>query len=336
MHDRPTALRLHALLVLLGVVATLAAVAAVLAAMLLGEDAAHAIDHHHEPLLVHLLLEWPLVTALALLVGVVSVRTLGVLLAHARARVRLRPLLAAAQPRIVGGIAVAVLDDARPAAFCAGLLHPRVYVTSGALAAFGTDGDAGDAGVGGARCEGGGRGCPEPLHALLAHEAAHARRRDPLRRLGGEVVARGLFFLPVLRPLSARQAAVAELRADAAAVAACDGDVRPLANALLTFEQAQRSPLRIDPERVDSLAGVQRPWRQPSRALAVALGTLALVLACPVLAVEHMTGRALHLFPFGVEVCLASVLALPCALAALLVFALMARTPRRMAPVPSI
>lgn len=75
------------------------------------------------------------------------------------------------------------------------------------------------------------------------------------------------------------------------------------------------------------------PWAQPAGATAAALGTLALVLACPVLAVEHTTGRALDLAPFGLHLCLAVVLALPCAAAAALQLARAAR--RLLAPVPS-
>ncbi|MDW5596228.1 M56 family metallopeptidase [Conexibacter stalactiti] len=322
MHEPQSGSTIHALLALLGALATIAAVAAVAGAVLLADGApAHAIDHAHEPLLAHLVLEWPLVSALAVLAAIAAWRGLSVVRAHARAAGRMAPALAAARPQLVAGIAVGVIDDLRPASFCAGLRRPRVYVTRGLLEALAPDGAAGA------------RDAPTPLRALLAHEDAHARRRDPLRRLACELASRALFFLPVLRPLCARSAALAELRADAAAVAACGGDPRPLARALLAVERAQRTPLAIDPERIDSLAGVRVPWAQPAGATAAALGTLALVLACPVLAVEHTTGRALDLAPFGLHLCLAVVLALPCAAAATLQLARAAR--QGLAPVPS-
>jgi Zn-dependent protease with chaperone function len=50
-------------------------------------------------------------------------------------------------------------DDAT--AFCAGLLRPRVYLTEGVVRVLD----------------------PGALDAVLVHESAHARRRDPLRRL---------------------------------------------------------------------------------------------------------------------------------------------------------
>jgi Zn-dependent protease with chaperone function len=80
-------------------------------------------------------------------------------------------------------------------AFCAGLALPVVYVT-----------------VAGAALS------PGQLDAVLAHEAAHARRRDPLRRLLARATADIMFYLPLARWWSFRQAETAELRADQAAI----------------------------------------------------------------------------------------------------------------------
>lgn len=54
----------------------------------------------------------------------------------------------------------AVVENPQPLAWCTGLLTPRVYVSSGLLAQL----------------------SGEELSAVLAHEHAHARRRDNLRR----------------------------------------------------------------------------------------------------------------------------------------------------------
>jgi Zn-dependent protease with chaperone function len=170
---------------------------------------------------------------------------------QAAAQRRLRRLPATARRRI-GGHAVTVVAGTQPRAFCAGLLRPRVCVTEAALT----------------------RLAPDELHAVVEHEACHARRRDPLRLAVAQVASDGFGFLAPLRRLPASQAAVADLAADSAAVAAL-GSSQPLAAAMVRL----REPT---PERVDHLLG--RPLPVPHGALAVcavtALGTLgALAIA---------------------------------------------------------
>jgi Zn-dependent protease with chaperone function len=58
-----------------------------------------------------------------------------------------------------------------PQAFCAGLLAPRVYVSTAAVASL----------------------RPEELGAVLAHEGHHARLRDPLRVLVARTLSDALF-----------------------------------------------------------------------------------------------------------------------------------------------
>jgi len=89
-----------------------------------------------------------------------------------------------------------VIAQDEPAAFCIGLLRPWVVVSSGALARLGEPG----------------------LAAVLAHEASHRRRRDPLRYALARSVACGLFFLPSLRDLADATWAENEVSADAKAV----------------------------------------------------------------------------------------------------------------------
>jgi Zn-dependent protease with chaperone function len=176
--------------------------------------------------------------------------------AHAQRRLRALPVLGR---REVGAHGVTVVRDRRPLAFCAGLLRPALYVSDAALARLGE---------------------PE-LRAVIEHEAHHARRRDPLRQLAAQTVADAFGFLPPLRGLARSTAALADLAADAAAVAAV-GSRAPLAGALLALEAPA-------PERVDHLLG--RPVAAvPPGVLAgavVALAALAAVAVCHLVLPAH-------------------------------------------------
>jgi Zn-dependent protease with chaperone function len=182
--------------------------------------------------------------------------------------------------------------DERPLAFCAGLIRPRVYVSTGAVAALETD----------------------ELDAVLAHEAHHARYRDPLRILFARVLSDCLFFLPVLRRLSDRYAALAELAADAAAVRHQRGDPQPLAAALLAFdERASSAVVAIAPERVDHLLGERIRWELPIALLAWAI---VAVLAIGVVAVRtaQATEQAMVSLPLvAAHLCMVLMAALPLA-----------------------
>ena len=181
---------------------------------------------------------------------------LGQLRASRRFLRGLGPLAAASGPR-----GARVYEGSAPQAFCAGLLRPRVYVSTGAVAQLSQD----------------------ELDAVLVHEAHHARLRDPLRVLFARVLGDALFFLPGVRQLGNRYGALAEMAADQAAVRAA-GDRAPLASALLTFESADPAVVGIAAERVDHLLGDAPPWQLPAALLAwtvvslSAFGVLALRL----------------------------------------------------------
>jgi Zn-dependent protease with chaperone function len=175
-------------------------------------------------------------------------------LARQAAALRRLARLPTRERRTIAGHDVTVVAGTQPRAFCAGLLRPRVCVTEVALA----------------------RLAPAELRAVVEHEACHARRRDPLRLAVAQVVADGFGFLAPLRRLAASQAALADLAADTAAVAAL-GSPQPLAAAMLRL----REPAA---ERVDHLLG--RPLAVPHRALSACtlsalagLGALAITLA---------------------------------------------------------
>ena len=111
-----------------------------------------------------------------------------------------------------------LIADERPRAFCAGLIRPTVYVSSGAVALLDE----------------------AALGAVLAHERHHARRRDPLRLAAGRVCARALFFVPGLRELLRRQQSLAELSADESAIAAAPENRAALAQAMLKLRRGVR------------------------------------------------------------------------------------------------
>lgn len=97
----------------------------------------------------------------------------------------------------------------RPAAFCFGLVRPRVVLTAGLLAELDDD----------------------ERTAVLWHEAHHARDRVPLKCLLARLAASALFWLPTLRDLRDRYLLVKEIAADRLAVAHTNR--RALAGALL-------------------------------------------------------------------------------------------------------
>jgi beta-lactamase regulating signal transducer with metallopeptidase domain len=165
-----------------------------------------------------------------------------------------------------------VIESPEPHAFCAGLLRPRVFITTAALQ----------------------RLDDEALAAVIAHERHHAQRRDPLRRAAGRVLASSLFFLPQVRALADRERALAELSADESAAL---GRGRPaLARAMLAFEPAGG----IDPDRVDRLLGEAQPadWRFPTALVAAALAVTALLAAAAALVAQFASGSATLAAPF--------------------------------------
>lgn len=295
MPDRRLAPGLHTVLAVLGVAATALASTAVIAAVALHVGPLDAVAACRGYLTSHVSPAWALVLALAVLVATVAIRAVRATRTRLHACRALRHALAELPVRDVQGQRVRVLAGPRPAAFCAGLLRPQLCVSTGALSQLRSD----------------------ELRAVLAHERHHAQRRDPLRRMCADVLADALFFLPVLRPLAERRTTLAELRADEAAIAACGGDARALAAALLTFEEnGSTAAGAVEAERVEHLAGTPAAWMPPLMPLLAALATLATLLALPVLAVERTTGTSLALDAFGVPICLAILLATPFALAA--------------------
>jgi Peptidase family M48 len=159
--------------------------------------------------------------------------------------------------RSLHGQRVCVVPSTHAAAFCVGLLRPRIVVTTAAVQ----------------------RLDPEALRAVVTHESRHAARRDPLRLLAARAV--GDAFAPAL---GRREQALSELAADAACVRTMGG--APLAAALLAFHDDAAG---IAPERVDRLAG-RAPLADVPRTLVIGAGVvvgLLLVLVASALVVPR-------------------------------------------------
>jgi hypothetical protein len=189
---------------------------------------------------------------------------------------RLSRRLAEHDPQLLNG--ALLIDDPRPQAFCAGLLRPRVYVSTGAVALL----DA------------------SALDAVLAHERHHARRRDPVRAAAAGVLARALFFVPGLGGIFQHQRALAELSADESAMNAAPENRSALARAMLTFADgpAAADGVGIDPARIDYLLGEPPSWRFPALLCLAAAGVIGLVAAVAVLAGQVAAGSATLAPPF--------------------------------------
>lgn len=103
-------------------------------------------------------------------------------------------------------------------AFCAGLVRPRIYVSTTLLA----------------------RVSSAELEATLIHELAHARSRDPLRCWLVELILGSIWF-PWTRRLGDAYREAREARADAIAANRM-GDERPLLRALLKADALMPRP----------------------------------------------------------------------------------------------
>ena len=140
----------------------------------------------------------------------------------------------------------------------------------------------------------------DELEAVLAHEAHHRRRRDPLRIAVARVFGHAFFFLPILRRLSDRYCAMAELAADDAAVRTAPGGSATLASALLSFSATAQphGAVGIAPERVDHLMGRTPSWQLPAALLLAGSATIVVLGALAWQAGQMAVVRATFSLPF--------------------------------------
>jgi len=110
-------------------------------------------------------------------------------------RMSLPSALVAAMAR-TGTRNVECIEGSSPQAFCAGALHPTVFMTPALI-------DRLDA---------------SQLDAVLLHERHHADRREPLRRAVVKAASDVFFFIPLLRWWAERRLEESELAADRAAI----------------------------------------------------------------------------------------------------------------------
>ncbi len=233
---------------------------------------------------------------LAALGSVVTARAVSGAVRELQASRRFHRLLAGQHLEPLHG--ALLIADAQPRAFCAGLVRPRVYLSTGAVAMLD---DA-------------------ALRAVLAHERHHAHRHDPLRLAAGRVLARALFFLPGIGDLVERQQALAELSADESAVNAAPANRSALARAMLSFSDAPASVdgAGIDPARVDYLLGESPSWRFPALVCLAAALVIFLLVAVAVLAGRLASGSATLALPFlSGQPCVVVLAAIPAVLGAL-------------------
>ncbi len=181
---------------------------------------------------------------------------------------------------------------AAPVALCHGLLWPRLLLSTGALRGLSAT----------------------EVEAVLRHERAHLRRRDPLRLVVARAVAAALPAVPLLGVLAATLPAAQELAADRAVLAALGADA--LAGALLKVGDAGGalrgsrvavgtfSDAELADARISQLLGEPAPRLSPSPrtllaagatlGLAATLAALVPLLWCMVLAPVMMEVAAGH------------------------------------------
>lgn len=235
------------------------------------------------------------VVSAGLLVPLLAARSLARQLVASRAVARIRRSGSLAT---IGGHAVCVLETAEPLAFCAGLLAPRIVLSSGAIDRLGSD----------------------ELASVIAHEAAHARRRDPLRLMILTTLADALYFLPAARRMAARYATLAEIDADASACA--KHGHAPLARALLAFSPETRHGVGLASERVDALLGKRS---RIELGLGLTISTLLTITALGLYAFSARHAGDAEAGTATAETCLLVALALPALLGALAFVASTAR-----------
>lgn len=226
----------------------------------------------------------------------VTARAVTATVREVRASRRFHQLVTVRHPQPLPG--ALLLEDPHPRAFCAGLLRPRVYVSTGAVAMLD---DA-------------------ALSVVLAHERHHALRRDPLRLAVGRIFVRALFFLPALADLLERQQSLAELSADESAVDARPANRSALARAMLSFSDTAASGESggIDPTRIDYLLGDPPPWRFPVLLCLAIASVLVLLVAVAVLAGKLASGSATLALPFlSHQPCVVALAAIPVGVGAL-------------------
>lgn len=170
------------------------------------------------------------------------------------------PSLAAGAARQVGvSDSLSCFVHPEPIAYTAGLLRPRIWVSTGLCERLGEAG----------------------LEAVLWHERAHLIARDPLRVLIARVLAALLFVVPWVGALVERHEVAKELEADGEALRRL-GSPEPLARALYVLGDRIAEPRAVaigawslSALRIDQLCGARAEALLPGPSRGVLLRSLA-------------------------------------------------------------
>lgn len=188
--------------------------------------------------------------------------------ARATQRVAVAPpdALRAAAERVGVTSAIRAFEDEAALAYTAGLLRPRIWISTALTAGV----------------------APDELDAVLWHERAHVASYDPLRVLVARVISRFFILVPWISVRATRFEVAKELDADRAAVRAQRG-AASLAGALVALGRPSRSAnvaigaWSMAEVRVDQLCGEDPSSLLPRssrrvRALSVAALSFVLLL----------------------------------------------------------
>lgn len=166
---------------------------------------------------------------------------------------------------------VAEVPAPQPLAFTHGLARPEAVISSGLVD----------------------RLSDRELDAVVAHEASHVRRRDPLRLLVLRTLARAAFAFPVLRDLADHSQVDCELTADREAVrkvsrrATASALREVLSCPLMTFREEAVASIDGFAERVSHLADDRPPpLRVDARRVAATVAAAVVLVAVTVPAVQ--------------------------------------------------
>jgi Zn-dependent protease with chaperone function len=151
----------------------------------------------------------------------------------------------------------------------------------------------------------------EELTAVLAHERAHALRRDPARAAAVRVASRALFYLPLASHLADKALVASELGADSSATRAAGQDA--LVGALLKVlgeirpalgSASEMASLDALDSRIEALRTKRLPAIRPSMWIAtvslIAAGALcAMVLWLPPVVPQQVHAPSVQIIHHG-------------------------------------
>lgn len=279
-----------AALCLLGVLAVAFSGAALVASLLSGHAPWVPVEACCGGTVAQVSVGWTLLMAIGLISGIALIRATFSITVVVHASRRIGGLKRLATRERIAGHSCLVLEGERPLAFCAGLLRPRIFVSRATVSTL-------------SRSE---------LNAVVAHEAHHRKRFDPLRHSIMRVMVDSLFFLPMLDEISQKCIERAEITADQAA-AQNPGGRQALASALLALHEYDDPPgaIPVSVERIEGLSGKRPSWVPSRSAALLTLASLGALLAGSVAAVELITRIPVGIDALGLHICLAALIVAP-------------------------